>query len=262
MLTYRTHVYALAMAVSAEATTLALSLGECVAAQQVASDRRAITKEYLPDLRSKESSLRAAIDKLCEALPSEARSEILGATNLMRHLGFIKYWLDQNSPGACLGDPIDILKLDLPGVLERFEKWYERQSPTDTMLDDRVQPHIAAGQFRTALRDAWPLFKTRMVEAFELSNDLDGDRLVGKVFGSNGATVGLLPNDEREGYLNLFKGLYTISRNPVAHGDVPENPEESSAILALINSALLRIEDARRTSDFANGVQPSIRQKG
>lgn len=262
MLAYRAHVYALAMAVSAEATTLALSLGECVAAQQVASDRRAIAEEYLPDLRSNESSLRAAMDKLREALPSEARSEIIGATHLMRHLGWIKYRLDQGLPGACQGDPIDILKLDLPEVLKRFEKWYERQSPTDSTLGDRVQPHIAAGQFRTALRDAWPLFKTRMVEAFDLSDDLDGDRLVSKLFGSSGATVGLLPNDEREGYLNLFKGLYTISRNPVAHGDVPENPEESSAILALINSALVRIEDVRRTRDFANGVQASMRRKG
>ena len=262
MLSYRAHVYSLAMAVSAEATTLALSLGECVAAQKVASDRRATAKEHLPELRSNETSLRAAVDKLSEALPPEARKEILQATNLKSHLGWIRYRLDRGSPGACLGDPIDILKVDLPQVLERFEKWYERQSPTDTTLRDRVQPHIAAGQFRTALRDAWPLFKTRMVEAFDLSDDLDGDKLVGKLFGSSGVTAGLLPNDEREGYLNLFKGLYTISRNPVAHGDVPEDPEESGAILALINSALVRIEDARRTSGIANAIQPPTRRKG
>ena len=262
MLAYRAHVYALAMTVSAEATMLALSLGDCVTAQEVAGDRRAIAEKFLPDLRSNESSLRAAIDKLREALPSEARSEILGATNLMRHLGWIKHWLDRGIPGSCQGDPIDILKLDLPEVLTGFENWYERQSPTDSTLGDRVQTHIAAGQFRTALRDAWPLFKTSMVEAFDLSDDLDGDRLVGKLFGSSGATVDILPNDEREGYLNLFKGLYAISRNPVAHGDVPENPEESSAILALINSALVRIEAARHASDFANAAQPTIRREG
>ena len=262
MLTYRAHIYALAMAVSAEATTLALSLGECVTAQQAASDRRAIAEKYLPDLRSNEIALRVAVDKLSEAIPPEARKEIFQATNLMRHLGWIKYRLAQNLPGACLGDPIDILKLDLPEVLKRFEEWYERQSPTDSTLGDRVQPHIAAGQFRTALRDAWPLFKTRMVEAFGLSDDLDGDRLAVKLFGSSGATVGLLPNDEREGYLNLFKGLYTLSRNPVAHGDVPENPEESSAILALINSALVRIENTLSTTGFAKTGQTSTRKQG
>lgn len=261
MLAYRAHVYALAMAVSAEATTLALALGGCVAAQEVAADRRAIVGGYLPDLRRNESSLRATIDKLREALPSDARNEILGATKLMSHLYWIKRRLDEGIPGACQSDPVDILRLDLPEVLKRFEKWYERQSPTDTTLEDRVKPHIASGQFRTALRDAWPLFKTRMVGTFDLSDDLDGNRLVVKLFGSDGATVGLLPDDEREGYLNLFKGLYTISRNPLAHGDVPENPEESSAILALINSTLIRIEDALHTSDSPNGVQSSMQQK-
>lgn len=261
MLAYRTHIYTLAMAVSAEATTLALSLGECVTAQQVASDRRAVAEEYLPDLRSNEISLRVAVDKLSEALPPEARKDILHATNLMRHLGWIKHRLAQGLPGACLGDPIDIVKLDLPEVLKRFEKWYERQSPTHSALGDRVQPHIAAGQFRTALRDAWPFFKTRMVKAFGLSDDLDGDRLVTKLFGSSGVTVGLFPNDEREGYLNLFKGLYMLSRNPVAHGDVPENPEEFSAILALINSALVRIENALSTSGLAKAGQPSAQKQ-
>ena len=101
-----------------------------------------------------------------------------------------------------------------------------------------------------------------MVETFGLSDDLDGFKLIGNLFGSDGATVNLLPDGEREGYLNLFKGLYTLSRNPVAHGDVPENPEESIAILALINSAIVRIEDARRTSDFTNAGQPSRRQQG
>ena len=262
MLTYRAHIYALAMTVSAEATELACSLTECVTAREVASDRRAVAEKYLPDLRSNEISPRVAIDKLTEALPSEAREEILGAKNLERHLEWIKYWLGRDSPGACRGDPIDIVKQDLPEVLKRFEQWYERQAPTDSTLGDSAQPHIAAGRFRSALRDAWPLFKTGMVETFGLSGDLDGHKLVVKLFGSAGATVGLLPDDEREGYLNLFKGLYTLSRNPVAHGDVPENPEESIAILALVNSAMVRIDNARRSSGFENAGQPSGRQQG
>ena len=112
MLTYRAHIYALAMAVSAEATGLALLLTKCVTAQQVASDKDAITEKYLPDLRSNEISLRVAIDKLSKALPSEARKEILETTHLNRHLGWIKHRLDQNLPEACLGDPIDIVKRD------------------------------------------------------------------------------------------------------------------------------------------------------
>ena len=248
MLTYRAHIWALAMAVSAEATTLALSLGECITAQQVASDQRAIAEEYLPDLRSNEISLRVAVDKLFEALPTEARQEILEATNLMRHLGWIKYRLAQNLPGACRIDPIDIVKLDVPEVLKRFEKWYERHSPTAITFENRLERHIATGDLNAALREAWPFFKTRMVTMFGITDNLDGHKLVDKLFGSNGATVGILGNSEREGYLNLFKGLYSLDRNIVSHNDIPANQEWAEGVLTLINHALVRMEEALRST--------------
>ncbi len=141
-----------------------------------------------------------------------------------------------------MGDPVDIVAYDLPDALGLFEEWYERQSPTDSILGTRLEPHITNGQLNAALREAWPVFKTRMVEVFRLADNLDGHELTNKLFGSNGSTAGLLPDQEREGYLNLFKGLYTLSRNPVVHNDTPVNPEEAGAVLALINSALVRVE--------------------
>ena len=83
-----------------------------------------------------------------------------------------------------------------------------------------------------------------MVSLFNLSDGLDGDRLAGKLFGSEGITTRILEDREREGYLHLFKGLYALSRNPITHNDVPVNPEETEAVLALLNSALVRIEAA------------------
>ena len=265
MLTYRTHIYTLVMGASAEATKLAVALSDCVSEWKLESERDAresIVDKHLPRLRDDESSLSIAIDKLSESIPSEVRNEIITTTNLLRHRYWIRHWLAEGLPGGCLQDPVDMVRLDLPGVLACFERWYEKQSPTDSALGERVEPLIALGQHRTALRDAWPLFKTRMVNTFDLSDDLDGERLVNKLFGSSGATAELLPNHEREGYLNLFKGLYTLSRNPVAHGDVPENPEESSAILVLINSVLVRIANAVSVRGFANTVQPSARRQG
>ena len=181
---------------------------------------------------------------------------------MSRHLRFINYWLDRNLPSGCIGDPIDILKSDLPSVLANFETWYESQSPADPGLSNAVQKHILAGQLRTALRDAWPLFKTRMVNSFDLADNLDGHSLADALFGNQGATVDVLPGPEREGYLNLFKGLYALSRNPVLHGDVPEDFEESSAILALINSALIRIEDARRIGGSTHPGHLPIQKEG
>lgn len=245
MLTYRVHIYTCAMAVTAEATRFALSLSDCVTTLQAEANSRVINAEDLSELKSMAVSLRTKVDNLSEALSAEGCQEMISQTNLMRHLHFIDYWLDKKSPDRCMQDPVDIASHDLPSVLELFEEWYELQSPTDSMLNSRLEPHVSSGQLNAAIREAWPLFKTRMVEAFGLEAGIDGDKLVGKLFGNNGATAELLPGHEREGYLNLFKGLYALSRNPVAHNDTPVNPEKIGAVLALINSALVRIDSVR-----------------
>lgn len=254
MLTYRVHVYTCAMAVTAEATKLALALSECVATLQAEANSRVINAEDLSELKSMAASLRTKVDRLSEALSAEVYQEMISQTDLMRHLYFIDYWLDKKSPNRCMQDPVDIASHDLPGVLELFEAWYELQSPTDGMLSTRLEPHIKSGQLNAAIREAWPLFKTRMVEAFGLEAGIDGDRLVGKLFGNRGATTKLLPDQEREGYLNLFKGLYALSRNPFAHNDTPVNPEETGVVLALINAALVRIDNAKLANVSASGA--------
>lgn len=60
-----------------------------------------------------------------------------------------------------------------------------------------------------------------------------------------GTPRGVLPNETREGYLNLFKGLYTLSRNVTIHNDHAPNPLEAEAVLAMIGVALAKIELAR-----------------
>ena len=244
MLTYRLHIYNCAMAVSAEATSLALSLSQCAADLKIKGNSSDVIDEHLPGLKSLGASLRNAVERLKEALPLEVRKE-MGRTNLMRHLHFIDFYLERRSPSSCLHDPDDIVSGDLPKVLELFEKWYECQSPTDSTLVARLEPYLTNGQLNAALREVWPFFKTRMVDMFGLAEDVDGDKLTKKLFGSTGATAKLLPNVEREGYLNLFRGLYALSRNRVVHNDIPPNPEEISAVIALINSAIVKIESAK-----------------
>ena len=256
MLSYRTHVYTLAMAASAEATKLALSLSNFLVDRQLSSDTRTTVDQRLPELKISAQLLRSAVDKFEKTLPMEVREEI-DKTNLGRHLNWIDYWLNERSPASCIGDPVDILSNDLPKVLKLFEQWYERQSPTYSALSVRVNPQIESGQLNSALREAWPFFKTRMIEVFELADDLDGEKLATKLFGSEGATAEMLTNVEREGFMNLFKGLYALNRNPVSHNDVKTNPEYATAVLALINSTLLRIEAAldRSGPNGDNGSQ-------
>ena len=244
MLSYRTHVYSCAMLASAEATKLALSLSECVTQQRRCSDPEAILDQHLPALVSYNDSLRSAVDVFKEALPAEA-DNWSGATELSAHLWWLNKRLNERLPGACVGDPVDIASNDIPKMLEEFETWYEEQSPTHTTLGARLDPHISDGQLNSALREAWVVFKKMMVEKFGLSESLDGVDLAKELFGDQGATSGILTNSERVAYLNLFQGLYVLSRNPVSHNDLPINPEVTSAVLALINSTVLRIEEVK-----------------
>ena len=66
--------------------------------------------------------------------------------------------------------------------------------------------------------------------------------------------VNLLTENERKGYLNLFKGLYTLYRNPIAHNDIQPNPEEVDAVLVMINAALVKIEQAGKETVVTPGV--------
>ena len=242
MLSYRIHVYKCAMAASAEAVNLAVALAECVALRRE-DDYQDALKEKLPDLVTKAASLDKAIDMLLSALPQDLSDQI-DTSNLDRHLYFIRFRLGAGLPSSCAADPIDIARQDLPYVIKKFDAWCERQSPLDNGLGSHLKPLIIKGELNSALREAWVTFKDRMVRRFDLTSSLDGPRLADKLFGPNGTTLRLLDNQQREGYLSLFKGLYALSRNPVAHSNVPLNPSEVESVLELINSAIIRIDIA------------------
>ena len=149
----------------------------------------------------------------------------------------------------CAGDASDIGSQDIPDVLTRFDRWYERQSPSAFGLEERVNPLIAAGQLDSALRRAWVFFKTRVVEMFDLPAGLDGSPLFNALFSDRGKLVDVLTNSEREAYLNLFRGLYVLNRNEIGHNEIEMDPEQFEAVLAIINSALVRLEKANRDAN-------------
>lgn len=226
------------MSASGEAMALGLALSHYVADRRTSSDRDN-SKQELERFRNQAATLRQAVDKLLSALPSEAG---INSGKLEGHLGWISRRLQENAPSLCAHDPIDIVRSDIPGVLKQFDKWYASQSGLDQALSDRLMPFIESGQLNAAVRETWPIFKTRMVERFGISREIDGHKLVVAIFGPDGATAGLLPDKKREGYLNLFKGLYALSRNPPSHNDIPANPAEVDAVLLLISTTLAKVE--------------------
>ena len=226
------------MRASGEAMALGLALSQYVADRRTSGGRDDL-KQELERLRNQAATLRQVTDKLLSALPSDAG---IDSRTLRRHLGWIEYWLERSSPISCAHDPIDIVGSDLPDILKQFDKWYTSQSGLDQDLSARLKPFIESGQLDAAVRAAWPIFKTRMVNQFGISGEIDGHKLVVAIFGPHGATAGLLPDEKREGYLNLFKGLYALSRNPLSHNDIRPNPAEAEAALLLISITLAEVE--------------------
>ena len=246
MLTYRAHIYTLAMEASGAAVDLGLSLSRCVSLPR-GPDRDVRLLEEMPDIERQAAALENAVTELLSALPKEVSGSVTrGDQGLLRHLRWINRRVKERIPTACAGDASDIAAQDIPEVLRYFDAWHERQSPAYPGLVERVTPLISVGQLDSALRFAWVYFKTRMVETFGLPENLDGTQLFNALFSDSGRTAGILPNSEREAYLNLFRGLYVLNRNPVGHNDVEPNPEEFEAVLSMINSALVRMDKARQ----------------
>ena len=149
-------------------------------------------------------------------------------------------------PGNVKHDGQDIIKGDIPKLMKLFDDWYAQQSPVDADLSKELNRYISNGEMDTGLLIAWRYFKTSTTKGIRVRWDLDSHRLFVALFGQNGATASLFPdNVQREGYRNLFEGLYTLYRAPFAHNsDVQYDPAEAQAILSFINSMLVKIERA------------------
>ena len=246
LLTFHSHVHGLVMNATVAANELALALTRCVS-HSSNDDADGFMNELI-ESRVAAGSLRSAVQDLLDVVPDEVVDQAKrdSKCRLFRHLEFIDYWLGKEEPGSCVHDPCQIAEEDLPRFQEMFDEWYLGRSPEVPVLHKRLFPLIAAGQLDSALRTTWAIFKTQMVETFGVPSDLDGHQLADALFGPQGATAKYLDNRNRQGFLNLFKGLYTLFRNDVIHNDVELAPDEIDGIILMVNSALLRLETARR----------------
>jgi hypothetical protein len=234
MLTFRSYVYQLAMAASAKVSSFALLLAQHLNNESVGLAR----------LQREASDMEIAVNAFVSALPEAIRERAVTSTELKRHIGFIHYWLEKGKPSACVGDPVALVQADLPGVLRVFDDSQQQVAVEAVGFTDSIEPFIKTGHYDAALREAWVVFKSRMVAIFGLSEELDGHRLVEALFGPEGAMAGTLNERERQGYCNLLKGLYTLYRNPVFHNHIQPDPVETDSVLAMLDAAVVRIGSA------------------
>ena len=218
-------------------------------AVETPDDEQQAFDEGLRTVEDAFGEMEQAIEELRAVLPEEVRN----AGKLGRHLEFTRDYLRKKSPDSCAHDADDILHHDLPLLIERFDAWYLAQSRLDPELLQRLEAFTQLAHVNSAVREGWASFKTRSVGCFDLSENIDGAKLAVQLFGSSGVLRDSLSDKDCEAYLNLLRGLYSVSRNPVVHNDATPNPAVADAVLTLLSYVLARLEDVQTGDNEGQG---------
>ena len=234
MYSYHAHVHNLYTVALSKAAAVLVAYERCVHHHPECAE----FPDALSELRARFGDLQVAIDALSTVVPSK----VIGAGDLKRHMHFGNIYINiDGRPEGWGPDAQFVLECDLPAVLNAFNDWYAAASGVDPELVERLRPFNSVSHINSAAREAWTIFKTRTTEAYDLPGDLDGHQLVDRLFGDDDPAASSLSDRERRGYHNLFKGLYTLYRNPVAHNDQEPNPAVADSVIAFIGICLNRI---------------------
>lgn len=247
MLTFHSYVHSLARAVAGRASSILVLLAQCVETRDE-PDLVALGS-LKPEILVEVEALKTSSKELLAALPEEVDIGESGG-QLDRHVGFIEYWIRRDRPQSCLHDPSDILVNDLPGVMSAFDRWYDATAAPHPELVNRLRRHIQSGDMKSAVRDGFAIWKTRIVELFGLPDDIDGSRLSNRLFDEQGATAEILTERQRSACDNLYTSLYTLLRNPPSHGDVNLDRQLSEGGLTLLAWLLTMLENAVGSSQL------------
>ncbi len=241
MLTYHSHVHGLVRDITASASRLLVLLSKCVTTHDGSS---ATTFDKLkPDILAECEVLKVATSKLLEALPENLKTS-KSCDGLKRHANFIEHWIRKDKPESCLHDPVDILSDDLPGIVRAFDGWYDSKVVPYPELQKRLSRHIQADDMTSAVREGFAFWKTRVVEMFDLSDDIDGSRLATRLFDDLESATEGLSDQQRKACKNLYTSLYTLMRNPSSHGDIVLDRRLSEGGLILLVWLLTVLEEA------------------
>jgi hypothetical protein len=124
----------------------------------------------------------------------------------------------------------------------------------DEELKKRCLPILGAGSadekmWDSAVRVAGVILEERLrdVGRIPISDDGSfGQPLVNNIFGKGGTLASrFLVDSERQGYRDLYAGVFATFRNPSAHRLVDPTPEEGGAFIVFVNFLLKKLEDLR-----------------
>jgi hypothetical protein len=156
-----------------------------------------------------------------------------------RHLGFIIRYPEKFGEGNIK----DIINNDIPAIRMEYIEWIKGSNFLDPVLRSACENLLCEGEFDSAVRKAFIVFKERAITKFSLPSNLDGEPLVNKLFASDGGKIKVDDDiSKRKAFRDYCSGLFGYFRNSYAHNMI-DNPEYSAdAVLTAINM-LLKIVD-------------------
>lgn len=146
-------------------------------------------QEYATIVRDKFDAGRPAAELLLDAKALHIRVENLAAMmperamagEALRHSSWMVHWLTKNDVASCTDDVHGIVDRDLPQAIANIQEWANKLTYVDADLRQEIAPLIRTRQFDSAIRKAFVVLKTRLVEKFQLAERLDGVPLVNEL---------------------------------------------------------------------------------
>ncbi len=125
----------------------------------------------------------------------------------------------------------------------------------DDELKERCLPTLGAGSanhkmWDNAVRTALVVLEQRLRDVGGISDmGRSGQGLVNDVFSARGTMAGAFSEEqEREGYRNLYAGIFSVVRNRYAHRLVDPTPEDGGAFIVFINLLLKMLDELRQSA--------------
>lgn len=199
--------------------------------------------DTVDELKTKLDVAESIWESIHEELPL---SESRGFAD--RHFHFIRYYLDEDNPSKCIDDSRDLIERDIPGIMKTVTLGIS-EATYHPKISERVFPPLKRQEFDSAVRRAFAVLKSELVEKFQVPSDIDGESLFNACFGRGGTALEFLGESESLALRNYLSGLSILYRNHFAHNDLDGEWTEAAAVIIGINSILLRLESIQRSND-------------
>jgi hypothetical protein len=185
---------------------------------------------------------RDILEHACERLLKALPTDVAKGSNIMRHIAFMKHYLERGNRQRTSGDFEEVGGRDLALLEESFKEWLSKHGHFDQEFALRIGDLLYDQRLGDAIRAAFVVLTDRLRAAFEARHDLDGRDLVNSIFGGGGLASPRLDQGEREAMRALLDGLYGIHRNKYAHTDSAVEWYEAEATLSMVNWTLMWLQ--------------------